>query len=86
MLGENSNLDILNIDSRLLFLSAPIIAITLTQNFSTCHRSRALYTCIPVDWKTARVTPVFKGKGNNDDIDCTNYRPGHFHIDRGQVT
>ena len=28
---------------------------------------------VPVDWKNARVTPVYKGSGSKDD--CDNYRP-----------
>ena len=36
LLEENSNLDTLDIDSRPLFLSAPIIAPTLSKLF-TCH-------------------------------------------------
>ena len=69
LLRENSNLDILDIDSRLLFLSAPIIAPTLTKLFNMSLTSGT----VPVDWKKARVTPIFKGKGNRDD--CTDYRP-----------
>ena len=34
LLGERSNLDILNIDSKLIFLSAHIIAPTLTKLFN----------------------------------------------------
>jgi hypothetical protein len=68
-LSSNSKNDILGCDSKLLNLGATIIApsLTLLFNFSL----RVGY--IPNDWKIARVTPAFKGKGDKN-IE-TNYRP-----------
>ena len=68
-LPKNSKLDILNFDSRLLRLASPIIAPILTHiyNLSLCSSS------IPADFKKALITPIYKGKGENDNP--SNYRP-----------
>ena len=56
-------------DNKLLLLSAPAIAPSLTHIFNLF-----LYQgLLPSDWKIARVTPIFKNKG--DKSDPNNYRP-----------
>ena len=68
-LPDRPKLDVLNIDSKLMKLSADYIApslyqifnLTLTQNY------------IPSDWKKAKITPIYKGKGSK--LDPSNYRP-----------
>jgi hypothetical protein len=68
-LSTSSNIDVLGFDSKLLYEGADILASSLTMlfNLSTqCHE-------LPADWKRARVTPVYKGKGSADDPG--NYRP-----------
>ena len=68
-LGHKSNLDVLDLDSKLLCLSANVIAPSLCHLFNL-----SLFTgFVPTDWKKARVTPIFKGKGSNRDP--SNYRP-----------
>ena len=68
-LPKNSKLDVLNFDSRLLRLASPIMAPILTHiyNLSLCFSS------IPADFKKALITPIYKGKGENDNP--SNYRP-----------
>jgi hypothetical protein len=69
-LGSNvSKNDVLNIDSKLLCLSADIIAPIIT-DFINCSLSLGY---VIKDWKLSRVTPIFKGKG--DILDENNYRP-----------
>ena len=68
-LTPNSKLDFLNFDNKLLFLSAPLISYLLTHifNLSLCSG------IIPHDFKIARVTPIYKGKGSVTEPG--NYRP-----------
>ena len=68
-LGTDSDVDIHGFDAKLLSLSAPLIAPCLTIMF---NMSLQLSQVLP-DWKTSRVTPLFKGKGNKHDKN--NYRP-----------
>ena len=65
----HSKQDLLNFDSKLLRLAAPIIAPILTHlfNLSLFHGT------LPNDWKLARITPIYKGKGDNTDP--SNFRP-----------
>ena len=64
-----TSLDVINMDNKLLHLSAPAIAPSLTHIFNL-----SLYQgLLPSDWKIARVTPIFKNKG--DKSDPNNYRP-----------
>lgn len=67
--GEHSNIDILEMDSKLLRLAADVIAPSLTSlfNISICNGY------FPQDWKSARVTPVYKNKGSTEN--ANNYRP-----------
>ena len=63
------SLDVLNFDHKLLHLSAPAIAPSLSHIFNlSLHHGT-----IPDDWKTARITPIYKNKGSKDDPN--NYRP-----------
>ena len=68
-LDADSHLDVLDMDSKLLRLSSHVIAPSITflinQSIDTC--------ILPDDWKFARVTPVYKGKGSKTDQ--SNYRP-----------
>ena len=57
-----SSHDILTIDCKLLRLSSPIIAPLLSHIFNLSLAQGIL----PVDLKTALVTPVFKNKGYKD--------------------
>jgi exonuclease III len=69
-LGYNrSNVDILDMDSRLLSLSANITCSSLTYIINMSIETSTL----PDDWKLARVTPIYKNKGNRED--AVNYRP-----------
>ena len=68
-LGNKSNSDLLGFDSKLLRLSSCIIAKYITffinKSISTAH--------VLLDWKKARVTALYKGKGSQND--CNSYRP-----------
>ena len=61
-------MDVLNFDCKLLRIASPIIAPILTHiyNLSLCFGS------IPSDLKLACITPIYKGKGDNEIP--TNYR------------
>jgi hypothetical protein len=56
-------------DQKLLRLSAPAISQCLTHVFNLS----LFHGCLPSDFKLARITPVYKGKGDKDDP--SNYRP-----------
>jgi hypothetical protein len=68
-LRDKSNIDILMFDAKLLFISAGIISNLLSSLFNLSLQQGM----IPSDWKKARVTPIYKGKGPRSD--STNYRP-----------
>ncbi len=55
------HLDVLTFDAKLLHISANVIYKSLTTRQ------------IPEDWKLARITPIYKGKGCH--ITMGNYRP-----------
>ena len=65
----NTSLDVLGLDGKLLAIAAPAIAPILTFIFN----KSLLLGYIPDDWKLARVTPLYKGKGKKSD--CASYRP-----------
>ena len=68
-LSDHSNLDVLGFDSKLLKLTADLIApqVAYLVNLSIQEGY------VPSDWKLARVTPIYKGKGDRNDMG--NYRP-----------
>ena len=68
-LPNTYNNDILEFDSKLLKLSAYFIYPYLTCLFNLSLQQKL----VPVYWKTARVTPIYKGKGSRSD--STNYHP-----------
>ena len=68
-LPSHSNLDILNIDCKMLKIAAPFIVHTLTEIFNFSLKSGFVFE----NWKYARVTPIYKGKGEKDVP--SNYRP-----------
>ena len=68
-LASDSKNDVLNFDTRLLRLAPHIITPTLTILINLSLKSGHS----PEDWKTACVTPAFKGEG--DPLHETNYRP-----------
>ena len=63
-LSRESSLDILELDRKLLQISAPYINISLNYIFNESLNCGFL----PDDWKLARTTPVYKGKGDKNDI------------------
>ena len=67
--GSDSNSDVLGFDSKLLCISSHVISPLLSKLFN-CS---LLTSNVPNDWKLARVSPVYKGKG--DIYDMGNYRP-----------
>ena len=68
-LEMESNTDTLGFDKKLLRISGDLIAPILCKLFNISLDT----SVIPDDWKIARVTPVFKGKGEMTDVN--NYRP-----------
>ena len=68
-LPDKTNVGILLFDAKLLRLSAHLISSHLTNLFNA---SLAQGT-VPHDWKKAKVTPIYKGKGSRSD--CSNCRP-----------
>jgi hypothetical protein len=66
---EHSNSDILGMDAKLLKLSSNLIAPQLTYLFNLSITQSKVVD----EWKIARVTPVYKGKG--DVLDPGNFRP-----------
>ena len=68
-LGDSSNNDVLEFDSKLLFLSYDILAPILTKFYNISIDSKIVIT----DWKLSKVVPIYKGKGSEED--AGNYRP-----------
>ena len=62
-LDGDSYCDILDIDEKLLKHGAYVIAPLLTHLFNISVVSQF----IPLDWKLARVTPIYKRKGDVND-------------------
>ena len=68
-LTENSKLDVLTFDTKLLYMASELISESLTQMFNTSLRTGE----VPTDWLLSKITPVYKGKG--DKSVKLNYRP-----------
>ena len=68
-LSEDSNLDVIDFDTKLLKIAAPYICESLTNMYNKSLISGV----IPDDWKIGRTTPVYKGNGSKKDKN--NYRP-----------
>ena len=68
-LDDVTNNDVLGFDSRLLFLSADIIAPILNFFYNVSIEIQRVNS----DWNLPKVTPIYKGKGSKDD--ACNYRP-----------
>ena len=68
-LPHKASLDIMDMDPKLLRVSSLIIVPLLTHIFNL-SLAQGL---IPKDLKLARITPIYKGKGDLDDP--SNYRP-----------
>ena len=68
-LSSESNLDVMNFDSKLLYTAADLVAPSITKMINMSIESG----CIPLDWKKAKITPVYKGKGCRSEEG--NYRP-----------
>ena len=63
------SVDILDMDTKLLKLSASYIAPSIAYILNLSLHSGVF----PSDFKIARITPIYKGKG--DKVDLSNYRP-----------
>lgn len=68
-LPSESKIDVLGFDTKLLLAGAEVLAPSLCLLFNLSLQCKRL----PADWKSARVTPVYKGKGSTDEPE--NYRP-----------
>ena len=68
-LSCDSHLDVLQMDTRLLHIGADILAPSIVYIMNLSLQSGV----VPSDWKIARVTPIYKGKGSKQDE--SNYRP-----------
>ena len=62
-LDDVTNNEVLGFDSRLLFLSADIIAPILTKCYNVSIETQSVIS----DWKSSKPTPIYKGKGSKDD-------------------
>ena len=65
----DSNLDVLDIDSKLLRIAAEL----LTPSVTRILNHSLISGVVPQDWKIARVTPLYKEKGDKNDR--SNCRP-----------
>ena len=68
-LSWDRNLNVLDIDSKLLRIAAEL----LTPSVTRILNHSLISGVVPQDWKIARLTPVYKGK--EDKNDRSNYRP-----------
>ena len=68
-LSNDSSLDVLDFDTKLLRLAAPHIFKSLTYIINVSLKTGVF----PADWKFARITPIYKGKGCKKTKG--NYRP-----------
>ena len=69
ILENKSKADVVNIDSKLLYIARHAFAASLAEMFNHSLRNGV----IPAEWKRAKVTPIYKGKGSKDDK--SNYCP-----------
>ena len=53
---DKSNLDVINMDSRLLKLAAHVICDSVSQIINICIE----HGILPADWKLSKVTPIYK--------------------------
>jgi len=67
--STTSSIDVLGFDSKLLNISKDVVAPYLTKLFNLCISKSYFLN----DFKLARVTPIFKGKGSINDL--SGYRP-----------
>ena len=68
-LGMTSNIDVLGFDAKLLTIAANVISPIVCALINASIRSHT----VPSDWKFARVSPIYKGKGSRSEMG--NYRP-----------
>ncbi len=68
-LSADSSIDVLGFDTKLLRCGADVLTSSLTELFNASIKESHL----PTDWKRARITPIYKGSGSNEDP--SNYRP-----------
>ena len=69
LLGNRANTDILGIDAKLLHISREYISSSLCSLYNISLNEGY----VPDDWKIAKITPIYKGKGSK--LDPSNYRP-----------
>ena len=69
LLGNRANTDILGIDAKLLHISREYMSSSLCSFYNISLNEGY----VPDDWKTAKITPIYKGKGSK--LDPSNYRP-----------
>ena len=65
----NSSIDILDMDAQLLRISSHALVPSLGYIYNLSLKTG----CVPSDFKLARVTPIYKGKGDKSELG--NYRP-----------
>ena len=68
-LSKDSHLDILTLDAKLLNIGSEVLAPSITYIMNLSIETNI----IPIDWKLARVTCIYKNKGSKHDM--SNYRP-----------
>ena len=68
-LGNDSSMDVLGFDKKLLSCAGEVIAPIICKFIDVSLHSKIVLE----DWKMSRVTPIYKGKGDMEDL--TNYRP-----------
>ena len=66
---ERLSFNLVGLGARTLKIAAPAISLSLSRLINHCIDMGTF----PSAWKTAKVTPIYKGKGSKDDKN--NYRP-----------
>ena len=69
VLPDDTYIDVLGMDAKLIRLAAPELAASLTYLFTLSLEGGF----VPLEWKTARISPVYKGAGSKTDK--SNYCP-----------